>query len=157
MKKTLFILTLFIIAFTQNSYSQGAVKTATSPVLSAYYQLKDNLVKSNASAVAASAGDLVKAVHDADQQTVNEAAKAKLLRDADAIAQSKDLKQQRQHFAILSENMFKLAKAVKLSADPVYQQYCPMKDASWLSPDKAIRNPYYGNAMLTCGNVKTTL
>jgi hypothetical protein len=32
-----------------------------------------------------------------------------------------------------------------------------MKKASWLSNDKAIKNPYYGSAMLTCGNVKTIL
>ena len=80
-----------------------------------------------------------------------------LLKDARTIAQSKDLSTQREKFATLSTTMIALAKTVKLSTEPVYLQYCPMKKASWLSNTKAIKNPYYGNAMLTCGNVKEAL
>ncbi|MCW3118020.1 MAG: hypothetical protein JWM28_2102 [Chitinophagaceae bacterium] len=42
--------------------------------------------------------------------------------------------------------MHVLAKKAKLSPEPVYQQYCPMKKASWLSNNKTIQNLYYGNA-----------
>ncbi|RYF82932.1 MAG: DUF3347 domain-containing protein, partial [Chitinophagaceae bacterium] len=35
--------------------------------------------------------------------------------------------------------------------------YCPMKKALWLSNEKAIKNPYYGSAMLTCGKVTETI
>ncbi len=156
-KKIVFILAFIAIAFSQNSFGQDSTKTSASQLLSTYYQLKDNLVKSNAISAASSAGDLVKAINAADIHTANDETKAKLLTDADAIARSKDLKQQRQSFSNLSNNMFELAKKVKLSPEPVYQQYCPMKKASWLSPDKAIKNPYYGSAMLTCGTVKATL
>jgi hypothetical protein len=50
-----------------------------------------------------------------------------------------------------------LAKAVKLSSEPVYQVYCPMKKANWLSSSKEIKNPYFGSAMLTCGKVVETI
>jgi len=53
--------------------------------------------------------------------------------------------------------MYALAKAVKLTADPVYYTYCPMKKAYWLSSEPTIKNPYFGNAMLTCGKVEETL
>ncbi len=99
----------------------------------------------------------VKALNDIDKETVKDESRNALLTDANAISLSKDLKLQREKFATLSTNMFALAKTVKLSADPVYQQYCPMKKASWLSDNKAIKNPYYGSAMLTCGSVKQTL
>lgn len=33
-------------------------------------------------------------------------------------------------------------------------QFCPMKNASWLSDSKEVCNPYYGDKMLTCGSVK---
>jgi len=46
---------------------------------------------------------------------------------------------------------------VKLSDAPLYQQYCPMKKSYWLSKDAAIKNPYYGKQMLTCGKVSDTL
>jgi hypothetical protein len=35
--------------------------------------------------------------------------------------------------------------------------YCPMKKANWLSSSATIKNPYYGNSMLTCGKVVETL
>ena len=157
MKKIFLMLALIATTFTQNSFAQDSTKTQPAQLLNAYYQLKDNLVKSNATSAAANADELVKAINGTDKQTVNDDARASLLKDAGAIAQSSDIKVQRERFATLSNNMFELAKTVKLSADPVYQQYCPMKKASWLSNDKAIKNPYYGSAMLTCGSVKTTL
>ncbi|HHL52195.1 MAG TPA: DUF3347 domain-containing protein, partial [Flammeovirgaceae bacterium] len=43
----------------------------------------------------------------------------------------------------------------------IYYQFCPMArdgaGANWLSRDKDIRNPYFGEAMLTCGETKETL
>ena len=43
----------------------------------------------------------------------------------------------------------------------VYIQFCPMADnnkgAYWISLEKEVRNPYYGEAMLTCGEVNATL
>lgn len=157
MKKIFLMLAIIATAFTQNSFAQDSTKTQPAQLLNAYYKLKDALVSSNATLAAANADELVKAINGTDKQTVNDDARASLLKDANTISQSKDIKLQREKFAALSNNMFELAKTVKLSAEPVYQQYCPMKKASWLSNDKAIKNPYYGSAMLTCGSVKTTL
>ncbi len=156
MKKILITITFLAIAFTQNSFAQDSTKSQTSSLLSSYYNLKDALVSSNSTSAAASAEAFVKALFDIDKETVNDESRAALLNDAGAISQTKDLKIQREKFAILSTNMLTLAKTVKLSSEPVYQQYCPMKKASWLSDNKAIKNPYYGNAMLTCGSVKDT-
>ena len=37
----------------------------------------------------------------------------------------------------------------------IYYQYCPMynggKGANWLSKENIIKNPYFGDQMLTCG------
>jgi hypothetical protein len=157
MKKILLSVALFATALVQQSFAQETSKAQPSPLLTSYYNLKDALVSSNATAAAASSAAFVKALNDIDKETVNDESRNALLTDANAISLSKDLKLQREKFATLSTNMFALAKTVKLSADPVYQQYCPMKKASWLSDNKAIKNPYYGSAMLTCGSVKETL
>jgi hypothetical protein len=53
--------------------------------------------------------------------------------------------------------MFEVVKGLKLNTAVVYRQYCPMKKSYWLSESPAIENPYYGNQMLTCGEVKETL
>ena len=128
-----------------------------SGMLAAYYNVKDALVKSNATVAAAGAAELVKAITNTGNVELREEKRDELLKDVNAIAQSKNLKVQRAKFATLSAALVDLAKTVKFSAEPVYQQYCPMQKASWLSNIKAIKNPYYGSAMLTCGNVKATL
>lgn len=53
---------------------------------------------------------------------------------------------------------------LKLGADtggPLYQIFCPMafdyKGAVWLQRDEEIRNPYFGSAMLGCGEVNKQL
>jgi hypothetical protein len=80
-----------------------------------------------------------------------------LSKDARQIAESKDIAKQREFFADFSANFFQLAKTAKLSAQPAYYQYCPMKKAYWLSASSDIKNPYYGKQMLTCGAVKEAI
>ncbi len=154
MKKIFLAVALFATAFVQNSFAQ---ETQQSPFLTSYYNLKNALVASNSTTAATSAEEFVKAVNSMDTAIVKAESRSALLKDAVAISQTKDLNVQRVKFATLSANMFTLAKTVMLSAEPIYQQYCPMKKASWLSDVKAIKNPYYGSAMLTCGSVKATL
>jgi archaellum component FlaF (FlaF/FlaG flagellin family) len=154
MNKLYVILAIIAASFSQNTFAQDNAKPQ---LINAYYTLKEALVSSNATSASTSADELVNAINNADKQTINDDAREALLKDAKAVSQSKDLKQQRIKFATLSSNMFELAKKVKLSPDPVYQQYCPMAKASWLSANKAIKNPYYGSAMLTCGTVQTVL
>lgn len=157
MKKIFFSIALFATAFVQQSYAQDSATTQPWPLLNSYYNLKDALVASNPNAAAVSAADFAKILDGMAKETVQPATRKVLVSDASIISQSRDLKVQREKFATLSANMVELAKTVKLSADPVYQQYCPMKKASWLSSAPTIKNPYFGNAMLTCGSVKTKL
>lgn len=83
-----------------------------------------------------------------------------LEKDAALISKTSDPKKQREAFDTLSENIYQLAKVSKQEA-PVYLQHCPMandgKGANWLSREEAIKNPYYGSKMLTCGKVTATI
>lgn len=53
---------------------------------------------------------------------------------------------------LLSEN---LASAIDVFGvkSKVYEMYCPMVKATWLSNHSEIRNPYFGSKMLHCGKV----
>jgi Cu(I)/Ag(I) efflux system membrane fusion protein len=46
---------------------------------------------------------------------------------------------------------------IKSPIETLYVQKCPMansnKGAVWLSTEKEVKNPYYGDTMLTCGSV----
>lgn len=157
MKKLFSLVVVFTTLATHQSFAQDNSKTEPAQLLSIYYDIKDALVSGNTTIASAKAEDFVKAMNGADAKTISEASRDALVKDAGAISTTKDLKEQRMRFAPFSDNMITLAKAVKLSAGPVYLQYCPMKKASWLSNQQGIKNPYYGSAMLTCGSVKATL
>jgi Cu(I)/Ag(I) efflux system membrane fusion protein len=81
---------------------------------------------------------------------------------ADRMVAAKDIEAFRIAFASLSSEM---ARAVKtfgpLRSEPVYDLRCPMafdnRGATWLQKDKAVRNPYFGKAMPTCGEVIETI
>ena len=156
MKKVFLFVTLLVVIATQSLCAQESSKKEPGQLLSLYYDIKDALVSGNAATASTKAGDFVKVINSIDTKIVGEVSRDALLKEVTVISTSKDLKEQRVIFAPFSDNMIALAKTVKLSAEPVYLQYCPMKKASWLSSQQAIKNPYYGSAMLTCGSVKAT-
>jgi Cu(I)/Ag(I) efflux system membrane fusion protein len=56
--------------------------------------------------------------------------------------------------------MIAIAESFAPLSTAIYIQNCPMADsnkgADWLSLDKEIQNPYFGESMLSCGeNTKT--
>lgn len=132
-------------------------KSNPSQLLLLYYNVKDALIAGNANTASVKAADFVKAAKGIDAKVVAGGNITTLLEDAGKISKTRDIKKQREYFAGLSTNMYAIAKAVKLINQPVYRQYCPMKKAYWLSKEKAVKNPYYGNTMLTCGEVTETL
>lgn len=137
---------------------------AQSPVLKEYYELKEALVNSNPVTASASSAELSKALDSMDiksypvnMQTSFTEIRKKLISDANRIVTTRDVSKQREYFANLSLNIYSLAKMIRLSDQPVYQAYCPMKKMYWLSNEKNIRNPYYGKMMLTCGSLTETI
>ena len=161
MKKLFFAAILCIPFFSQQVFAQPS---GLSPILTAYYQVKDGLVAGDAKAVASAAGGMFKAINGVDMTALTPkdhqafmALQDKLAYDSRHISESTDINHQREHFTSLSANLFKLARQTRLSDQPIYEDYCPMKKAYWLSRDEAIKNPYFGSSMPTCGKVSTTL
>lgn len=85
----------------------------------------------------------------------------KLASFAAKITSASDIEGQRALFSDLSNEMIAKVKVAGLKSGEVYVEHCPMalndKGASWLSNKKEIRNPYYGDSMMDCGEVKETL
>lgn len=164
MKKhsTLFSWILTLMMVPMLSYSQSN-NNAASTVLPAYYAVKNALVGGDAAGAAKSAAQFatlmkgidVNKLADKERQAFA-VVQAKLIGDAQAIANSKDLAGQRASFQAFSDNMIRLVKASKPDS-AVYVAFCPMKKASWLTNENSIKNPYYGSSMLTCGKVTETI
>ena len=152
MKKISFFIALIATVFLPNSFAQ------TSPVknlgvLAAYYDVRNALVAGKVEIAALKAEELKAALNTVKSIE----SKTALQKNSGLIAGSKNIKSQRDAFANLSADMITLVKAEKLNTEPVYQLTCPMKNSSWLSNEKTVKNPYYGSAMLSCGKVVGTL
>ena len=156
MKKIFFMIAIIAAIFVQPGFAQQNTDQSNS-LLSSYYGIKDALVADNVKSAAATATEFVKILNNGELKTIDAAKQKVLTEDAGKIAASNDLKSQRDYFTVFSTHIIALAKASKLSDEPVYELYCPMKKSSWLSSKQAIRNPYYGSTMLTCGKVTETI
>jgi Cu(I)/Ag(I) efflux system membrane fusion protein len=78
-----------------------------------------------------------------------------------SIRQGEDMEKQRMAYARFEDALYQSIKAFAITDKPVYHQFCPMarngKGAYWLSDKKPIRNPYFGEQMLTCGETKEVI
>lgn len=67
---------------------------------------------------------------------------------------------QREHLVLLSKDFYDIAKEFGTEKS-MYKVFCSMYDddkgAYWLSDSKEVKNPYYGEMMLTCGEVQEEL
>lgn len=136
-------------------------------VYTSYFALKDALIANDGVTASSKAKELFKAIDKvpmdklaSDQHTVWMKYMTKLSYDAEHIKGVTETDHQREHFSSLSKNMFEVMKVIKPSY-PVYYDHCPMyndgKGGDWISKESAIKNPFYGNQMLTCGKTVETL
>ncbi len=128
-----------------------------------YFALKDALVKTNPTAAAAKSSELLTALNalkieslKEEEQTAVNKVKPSLMDAAKSISQTKDIAKQREKFKVLSKKMHDIIPFYNAN-ETLYYQYCPMQDANWLSKEKAVKNPYYGSQMLSCGSVVETI
>ena len=163
MYKAIIIATIFLAPLTYCSLAQApqlrkdsSKHTQLPQLLSLYYNIKNALVAGNSNLASAKAEEFVKFANGIDYKIISEGNINTLIKDAGKISVTNDISKQREYFANFSHNIIAVAKAIKLTDEPIYQVYCPMKKTYWLSSEKEIKNPYYGSSMLTCGQVVET-
>lgn len=150
--------------------SMKAEKPETSQltaVFDNYFAVKDALVQTDGAMTSIKSKELLNAINAVKMEKLPmdvHMVWMKILKDLQeetkSIASTKDAAKQRSNFMTLSKNMYDLMKVSKYE-QPVYYQFCPManngKGANWLSKDNAIKNPYYGSMMMTCGKTVETI
>ena len=136
-------------------------------VADAYFEMKKGLVESNPEAARRAAGQLYNSMQKVDGQQLQPKAiqswaalKKNISQQQEQIANAPELVVMRQHFSHLSENILEMTELFGLQKGKLYKNHCPMalddQGAYWLSEVEDIRNPYFGDAMLKCGEVKET-
>jgi copper chaperone CopZ len=147
----------------KSTMDEGSLKQ----IFNHYFDLKNALVASDAVNTAKHAEMLQTAISKVEMNKLTDESHKvwmkvmkPLTQNAKAIAGASDVKKQRLAFINLSSDMYELMKNSKVE-EPVYVQFCPMANngegAKWLSKESAVKNPYYGSMMLTCGSVKETI
>ena len=134
-------------------------------VFNNYIKLKDALVKDDADDVIIEAKNTLSSLTKVDVKLLkDEKAHAdwmvlhkEIESSVSSISEETNIKAQRSHFKRLSMHLISAIETFGIN-EIVYSQYCPMADnnngAYWLSEQKKVINPYFGEAMLTCGEVK---
>ena len=155
MKKLIF--TFLFSIFSILNLSAQKSDASISKLYQNYLNIKTALVTDNSDEASKAANAFIKSASMVDYKVLSEGNLDVLRKEASTISESRSIETQRASFGQLSNNMIALTKQFKFSDSSVFVQYCPMADASWLSAEKAVKNPFYGKSMLTCGSVKSEI
>lgn len=134
-----------------------------------YVDVKEAFVSSDAGKVKDEAAEMSKELKKVDMKLLTGAAHndwMTYLKEMETalsgIGSASGIEAQREQFPALTNGMYRAIKAFGLGgATTAYYEFCPMafndKGAYWLSDNEKIRNPYFGDKMLTCGSVEEKL
>ena len=138
------------------------------PIVKDYLTLKNALAADNDKAAANAGKKLFSTLKNVDMKTIPASKHKQYMEIAENATENAEhigdnagkIDHQREHLASLSKDISDLITLFGIT-QKLYQDYCPMyndgKGAVWISEVKAIKNPYYGSDMLTCGSVKMEL
>lgn len=131
-------------------------------VLADYMTIKDALVATDEGAAAKAGKQLENTLKSFDVSSYTSEEQNELkdiievaTQHAEHIGRS-DIAHQREHFQMLTKDITDMV-AITGTENTLYEQFCPMYEddgGAWLSMKKEIRNPYFGDKMLKCGEVK---
>ncbi|WP_411895121.1 efflux RND transporter periplasmic adaptor subunit [Winogradskyella sp. A2] len=133
-----------------------------------YINLKDALVKEDSKNTSVNATSLLNNLSKVDMKLLSDnnahthwmSLAGDIQSSATSISKTSVIKTQRDHFKHLSSHLINAVQLFGVN-EKVYVEFCPMADnnngAYWLSKEEKVINPYFGDAMLTCGEVKQVI
>jgi len=133
-----------------------------------YINLKDALVKEDSKSTSANATTLLNKLNKVDMKLLSDnkahnywmSLEKEIKSSATSISETSDIESQRDHFKHLSSHLINAVQLFGVN-EKIYVEFCPMADnnngAYWLSKEEQVINPYFGEAMLTCGEVKQVI
>ncbi|MDX5340334.1 MAG: efflux RND transporter periplasmic adaptor subunit [Cyclobacteriaceae bacterium] len=143
-------------------------KEALKPVIDAYLDMKDALVNDDATQAQAYAqklkeelGKINMALFTGESHNVWMKHSTALKTSTAKASITEDIEELRASFIEISSQLKMLVETFRPYNQTLYVQFCPMannnRGANWLSLEREVKNPYFGEAMLSCGEVKATI
>ncbi len=135
-----------------------------------YLKMKDAFIESDSLLINRAAMHYDSSLSELDFGAIEAAEPIKMQADMLAGTISSELKalqleplleDKRRSFQMVSDALFDLMRTIRFTGTKIYKQYCPMafnnSGAYWLSNSKEVVNPYFGEAMLHCGELVDSL
>ncbi|HET6527342.1 MAG TPA: efflux RND transporter periplasmic adaptor subunit [Balneolaceae bacterium] len=142
-----------------------AFKEQLDEVVDAYLEVKNALTKDDLQTASLAANGLKEVLSDIDMNLIKDDQQMKiwmthldaLKKHIEAVEQAEGLEEFRKQFALLSGALAETLTTFGVER-PLYVQFCPMalegEGAYWVSAQEQITNPYLGQMMPECGEVK---
>ena len=133
-----------------------------------YIALKDAFVKEESNNIISQSEKIgtilskvdIKLLENKESQTFWMSLEKQLRVAVSSILKTTAIKEQRNHFKQVSSSLIEVLQVFGVN-EKVFVAFCPMADSNkgayWLSIEKKVINPYFGNKMLTCGEVKQVI
>ncbi|MFA9389433.1 MAG: efflux RND transporter periplasmic adaptor subunit [Prolixibacteraceae bacterium] len=145
-----------------------AFKKQLTAVYSTYIEMKNALVSAEPKKAVSEAQKVEQALNKVQMELLEGDAHItwmeqlkEMQKSIQAISETEKIDQQRLEFSSFNLAFYKSIKTFGLTNTETYYQFCPManedKGAYWLSETKDIRNPYFGDMMLKCGENRETI
>jgi len=143
-------------------------KAQLTTVFDTYIKMKDAFVESDPSKVSSVAKKVDAAIQSVDMKLLKGDAhmawmdQLKTLNSSiKAISGESDIEKQRLEFSNFNNAFYKSLKMFGIENETAYYQFCPMafddKGGYWISETEEIRNPYFGDMMLSCGENRDSI
>lgn len=156
MKRSMFgVAVVAVVAMATSGAAPAAAagKELGGEVLASYYEMAASLVADSTAGVAEKAARVAAdtgAAAKAGGVSAAEKAALEAISKAAGRVNGKDLAAVRSQFKDFSKAMDGYLRATGTPGWSLY--YCPMADGYWLQAAEPVANPYYGKAMLRCGD-----
>ncbi|ASB49914.1 efflux RND transporter periplasmic adaptor subunit [Alkalitalea saponilacus] len=142
-------------------------RNALSQIIEVYISVKNALVESDLTTASHSAMELTEKTDQISNDALSADAeghwhiqKHQILHSAGEIQEAESLENARTAFEKLSESVLDIMERFRPGDETFFVNYCPMafddEGAYWLSEVEKILNPYFGDAMLMCGEITKT-
>jgi len=137
-------------------------------VLNEYIALKDAFVKEESNNIISQSEKIgailskvdIKLLENKEAQVFWMSLEKQLRVAVSSILKTTAIKEQRNHFKQVSAYLIEAVQLFGIN-EKVFVAFCPMADSNkgayWLSKEEKVINPYFGNAMLTCGEIKQVI
>jgi Cu(I)/Ag(I) efflux system membrane fusion protein len=144
-------------------------KSQLDGIFSVYFMIQQALSQDDLRGAQENSSKLLVSLNNVDMKLLEGPAHLAWMKEHETITSSaqriaglKGIESARSEFISLSESLYKSVRQFGTSGiQPVLRFYCSMaaegKGAYWLQNKAGVENPYYGNAMFTCGEQVETI